>query len=345
VLRVRRIAYSKNCELTSGPGDHAVPPSRPSNFQRPMTRIFVAGATGVLGRRAVALLLQAGHEVTAVGRTPEKRQLLDRLGARAIGVDLFDPAAVRRAVRGAEVICNLATAVPPGIRGLLLWSWRAMDRIRRQVSANLVDAALATDTAQRVVQESFAPIYADAGDWWVDEASVVRTARYDRSVLDAEAQAERFTSAGRIGVVLRFGLFYGPGDGFTLQVVEGVRRGWFPLFGRPEGYWSWAAHEDAAAAVVAGLGVPAGIYNVGEDEPMRRRDLANGMARLLRVGPPRFLPRWAAHLGGAVGETLARSLRISNRKLKRASGWAPKYPSALDGFRVIISASGTAHNP
>ena len=256
-------------------------------------RIFLSGASGALGRPAVPLLLEAGHEVTAVGRTPEKRKLLEGLGARAVEVDLFDAAAVARAVRGADAICNLATAVPPAdLRLLLPWSWHEMDRVRRRVSANLVDAALAGETVRRVIQESFAPIYAAAGDAWVDETSLVRPARYNRSALDAEAHTERFTRGGRDGVVLRFGMFCGPGDPATLQLVDAIRRGWFPLFGRPDAYSSWAAHEDAARAVVAALDVPPGIYNVVEDEPMRRRELADGMAALLGVRPPRFLPAW-----------------------------------------------------
>jgi nucleoside-diphosphate-sugar epimerase len=187
-----------------------------------------------------------------------------------------------------------------------------------------------------VIQESFAPIYADARDRWIDESSPVRAARYNRSALTAEANAERFTSAGRAGVVLRFGLLYGPRDEFTQQMIDAVRRGWFPLFGRSDGYSSWAHHDDAASAVVAALGVPAGTYNVVEDEPMRRRDLANGVAKLLGVSPPRFLPRWATLLGGVVGETIARSLRISNRKLRQATGWAPRYPTTLDGMADLL---------
>jgi nucleoside-diphosphate-sugar epimerase len=304
-------------------------------------RVFVGGATGVIGRRAVPLLVEAGHQVTAVGRTPEKRDLLERAGARAVEVDLLDAAAVAQAVREAEpqVICNLTTAVPPSdARILLRRSWGAMDRIRRQVSANLVDAALGLGTVERVIQESFAPIYADAADRWVNESCTVRAASYNRSALDAEAQAARFTSGGRIGVVLRFGMFYGPGDAATLQLVGSIRRGWFPLFGRPDAYSSWVAHDDAATAVVAAVRVPAGTYNVVEDEPMRRRELGNGIARLLGVRPPRFLPTWAAHLGSSVGETLARSLRVSNRKLRQASMWAPRYRTTLDGFRAILGS-------
>ena len=96
---------------------------------------------------------------------------------------------------------------------------------------------------------------------------------YNRSVLDAEHQADRFTRAGRTGVVLRFGFLYGPGDDMTLMLVDAVRRGWYPLLGAADGYSSWVTHEDAAAAIVAALDVPAGVYNVVDDQPLRRREL------------------------------------------------------------------------
>jgi nucleoside-diphosphate-sugar epimerase len=171
-------------------------------------RIFVAGATGVIGARAVPLLISAGDEVSGVGRTPEKRALLERLGARGVNVDLFDAAAVRWAAAGHDTIVNLATAVPsPAWRALLPGAWRGMDRVRREVSANLADAALTVDTVGRFVQESFAPIYPDSGDRWIDESSPVRPAGYNRSVLDAESNVKRFARGGGAGVVLRFGAF------------------------------------------------------------------------------------------------------------------------------------------
>jgi nucleoside-diphosphate-sugar epimerase len=299
-------------------------------------RVFIAGATGVIGMRVVPMLVAAGHDVTGVCRTERKLTALQQLGARGIGVDLFDADGVRRAVARHDVVINLTTAVPSPARMLLPGAWRAMDRVRRQVSANLVAAALAGDSVGRLIQESFAPIYADAGDEWIDESSPVQPARYNRSVVDAESNAERITRAGRVGVVLRFGAFYGPGDPLVQQVVAAVRRGWFPLFGEPDGYYSFVAHEDAATAVAAALGVPAGIYNVVEQEPMRRRELAEGIAQLLGVRPPRFLPHWVARLAGSLGDTLGRSLRISNRKLEHASDWTPKHRTTLDGLGAIL---------
>lgn len=311
-------------------------------------RIFVAGATGVIGSRVVPLLVSAGHDVTGVGRTPEKRAQLERAGAHGVAVDLFDPAAVRREITGHDTVINLATAVPsPVWRMLIPRAWRGMDRVRREVSANLVDGALASGTVTRFVQESFAPIYPDSGDRWIDESFPVQPGSYNRSTLDAESNAQRFARGGA-WVVLRFGAFYGPRDPVTLQLIDGVRRGWFPMFGRPDGYYSYVAHDDAATAVGASLGVPAGVYNVVEQAPMRRRELADGIARLLGVKPPRFLPSWTSRLAGSVGQVLARSLRISSREFQWASGWVPRYPTTLDGLAELggdaYARRSTAHS-
>jgi nucleoside-diphosphate-sugar epimerase len=308
-----------------------------------MTRIFVAGATGVLGRYTLPLLLDAGYEVIGVARTAQKRTWLERQGARPVLLDVFDRDAVRRAVGGAEVIINLTTAVPRSIFAILMpRSWREMARVRRQVSANLADAALAGDTVQRMIQESFAPIYVDGGDAWLDESSPVRPERYNLSTLAAEAQADRLSRSGRTGVALRFALLYGPDDAGTTQMFESVRRGMFPLPGRPEGYSSWVSHEDAARAIVAALTAPAGVYTVVEDEPMRRVELAAGMARLLKTHPPRFAPAWTARFAGSVVRQLSRSERISNRKLRAAAGWSPRYRSTLDGLEAIVGQGAPA---
>ncbi len=307
-------------------------------------RIFVAGASGVIGRRVVPMLLQAGHDVTAVGRTREKRELLARLGARPSAADLFDPAAVRRAIAGADTIVNLATSVPRSLA--LLWprAWRPMDRVRQTVSRNLAAAALADGRVARMIQESFAPLYPDAGSAWVDEATAPCPGAHVRSALDAERHAQRLDEHGRVAVCLRFGFFYGPDDGPTQRLFDSVRRGWFPLFGPPGGYCSWIGHDDAARAVVAALQVPAGTYNIVDDEPLPRRDLAEGLAAALRVRPPRFMPDWAARLSGPVGGTLARSLRICNGRFKARSGWAPRYPDVLRGMTAILDRAAGRWN-
>ena len=300
-----------------------------------MAAILVTGATGVIGRRLLPLLMAAGHAVTGVGRSPGKRAAIERAGARAVEVDLFDPFRVNEAVAGHEVVVNLATHIPPMSRVFLPGAWRENDRIRREASRNLADAAIAAG-ARRFVQESFAPMYADAGDEWIDERSRLRPARYNRSTIDAEISADRTSQAGLDGVVLRFGMLYGPDSSQLRDMIRVVRGGWSPLPGSPEAFVSPVSHDDAATAVVAALDVPRGVYNVTDDEPVPRREFVDVLAAALGVPEPRFPPAWTARLAGSLGELLSRSLRISSRKLKEASAWAPAYPSVREGLPAAV---------
>src|SRR5215207_9781796 len=267
-------------------------------------RIFLTGATGVIGRRVVPILAGTGHRVTAIGRSPEKRAALERQGASAIGVDLFDPEAVRRVLTGHDAVINLATHIPPSsARMLLPGAWRENDRIRRVASGNLVAAALKAGAGQ-FIQESFAPMYEDGGEQWIDESWPIRPARYNQSSVDAERSAARFTDRGGIGVVLRFALFYGPDAVHVIDLIKLVRKGWAPVFGS-NGFISLIAHEDAATAVVAALGVGAGIYNVADDAPVRRHEWVDALAAALGIPSPKLPPRWISRLGGSITELLA----------------------------------------
>ena len=294
-------------------------------------RVLIIGATGVIGSRVVAALIARGDAVSAVSRSPENRKRLEAAGARAVDVDLFDSAALAAQLAGHDAVVNLATHVPPSSRALLPGAWRATNALRRTLPPRVAAAAAAARVA-RYVQESFAPVYPDRGDRWIDENVPIRPARYNRGVAAAEAAALSFPG----GVVLRFGYFYGPDSDFTRDMIAMVRRGWSPLPGRPEAYTSPVSHDDAAGAVVAALGVPAGIYNVVDDEPVTHREFAGSLAALLGVRPPKFAPAWTARLLGSIGQTLARSQRISNRKLRGASAWAPKFPSVREGWRAIL---------
>ena len=309
-------------------------------------KIFVAGATGVVGRRAVPLMLQAGHDVTVLLR-PQSRMIPRALaGAHTAQVNLFDREAVRRAVSGHEVVLNLATHIPATTgRMFLPGVWRQNDRLRRDGAGNLADGASAAG-ARRLIQESFALVYPDRGDAWIDEETPIEPVRYNRTVPDAERAAQRFTANGGEGVVLRFAAFYGPDAHQTLDMIKLVRKGWAPLPGAPSAYFSSISHDDAATAVIAALGLPAGIYNVADDEPLDRRNFACSLAQALGVGSPRSLPAWVAGLMGSLGKLMSRSERISNRKLRETSGWAPAYPSVRAGWLPTvqaISAASTVH--
>ena len=307
-------------------------------------RILVTGATGVIGRRVVPLLLADGHGVTACGRNPERLGSLARAGAATLSLDLLDPAATARAVAGHDAVVNLATHMPASTTRMMLpWAWRENDRIRRDGSAILADAALAAGTP-RFIQESFGLLYVDQRDRWIDEQSPVRAARYNRSTLDAERSAQRFTERGGDGIVLRFAGFYGPDARFLDGMIALVQRGWAPLPGAPDAYFSSISHDDAARAVMAVLQAPPGIYNVADDEPLTRREFADALASACDVPPPRLLPRLMQRMMGSAGELLSRSERIGNRKL-RALGWEPIYRSAREGLADALRPNLGSRRP
>lgn len=301
-------------------------------------KVFVSGGTGVAGSGVVPALVAAGHDVTAATRSDTKADLARAWGAEPVAVDLFDRAATMAAVVGHDAICNLATHIPPASRTAWPGAWRQNDRIRRLVSANLVDAALATDTA-RFVQESIGFLYPDRGDEWIDEDVEIDPIPVTETALEAEAQAARFTATGRTGVVMRFAAFYGPDAGHSVDMVRmAARWGVAPTIGDPHGFVSSIHRDDVGTAVVAALGAPAGTYNVGDDEPMRRSELHAVFAEALGRRRLREAGRLIARIGGRKAEAVARSQRLSNAKFKAATGWSPSVRSARDGWPPIIQA-------
>lgn len=299
-------------------------------------KIFVAGATGVVGKRLLPILLAAGHEVTAAGRTKRKRLDLELKGARPVDVDLFDAASVRQGVAGHDVVINLATHIPSSsLHALIPGAFRENDRLRSVASSILVDACLAGGVG-RYIQESFAPVYEDCGDQWIDEEMGILPTRYNRAILDAEEATQRFSERGRTGIILRFAFFYGSDAFQTRDMMRCLRYGWAPYPGSPSSFISSIAHRDAATAVAAVLEANGGIYNVTDDRPVTRREYFDLLARELGVPPPKIPPAWTGKLLGSMGDTLSRSLRISNKKLREQCGWAPKYPSVREGWHAVI---------
>jgi nucleoside-diphosphate-sugar epimerase len=301
--------------------------------------ILVTGATGVVGRRLIPLLTDARHTVTAAVRSPAGRDQVARLGATAIELDLFDASAVRRAVAHQDAVVNLATHIPPPSRIFLPWAWRENDRIRRDASAVIADACISANVP-RFVQESFAPVYPDRGDRWIDESTPIEPVKYNRTVADAEASAERFSKSGRTGVTLRFGGFYGPDAAQTIELIKFIRKGWAPLPGPPDAFISSISHDDAASAAAAAVTLPAGVYNVVDDEPVTHREFVDSLASALNVPAPKLPPSWVTPLLGSLAEMAARSLRMSNKKLRAAAGWAPKYASVRDAWRPLVAELG-----
>lgn len=299
-------------------------------------RVFVAGGNGVLGRRVLPALVAEGHEVTAVVRGPDRAGAVRDVGATPATVDLFDAEGVRSAVAGHDAVVNLATRIPPTSQ---LWrrrAWADNDRLRRSAARHLADGAVAAGAA-RYVQESLTFPYVDGGERWLDEDQPVAPDARTASTRDAEAAAARVTDAGGAGVVLRFSQLVAPDSGHLRDHVQLARRGWLLLLGAHEGYESFVDADDAAAAVVAALAAPAGVYNVSDDEPLRRREHAAVLSEL--VGRPVRLPPAAAGSLPAA-RVRARSQRVGNRRLVEATGWRPRRTSMRDGWPQLLAAQG-----
>ena len=288
-----------------------------------------------MGRRLIPLLVDAGATVTAVARTDAKAAQLKKQGATPKRVNLFDPAAVEAAVAGSDAVINMATRIPTGLRMFLPGAFNENAKIRTEASQNLASAAIAA-RAKVFVQESFAPVYPDRGDEWIDESVPIEPSSYVRSVADAESAAAEFTRSGGAGVVLRFSLFYGPQSSQSADMIKSVRRGMSPLPGGGGAYMSALWIDDAASAVFAALTVPAGVYNVTDNVPMQRREAFNLLADALGVKHPRMLPRWAGRMLGSLGDTIGRSQRISNAKFRQASSWVPGVPSLRVGWARLV---------
>ncbi|SEG25205.1 Nucleoside-diphosphate-sugar epimerase [Nonomuraea solani] len=295
-------------------------------------RVFVAGGTGAIGGHTIPALLRAGHEVTALARTPGKAAALADQGAMPVRVSLFDQEALTPVMAGHDAVVNLATAIPSMDKFMNTEAIDANYRVRAEGSAALAGAALAAGVG-RMVQESVSMVYRDQGDRWIDEDAPVDDYPLTRGNFAAEASARRFAeTGGGAGVVLRFGWFYGPGAAHSEQLYAMARRHVGMVLGRPDGYVSSIHMDDAASAVVAALEVPAGTYNVVDDEPLTKRAYAFALARAAGAATWVSGPGRLGYLFGDRLTSLTRSLRVGNGRFRTAAVWSPRHRSAREGW-------------
>ncbi len=302
-------------------------------------RVFLAGATGVIGTQLVPQLVDAGHEVTAMTRSVLRAAQLEDRGAHPVVCDVFNADGVRAALAEAspEAVIHQITALP----SRLDWGdpnvFDANNRVRTEGTRVLVEAALASG-ARRVVAQSIAFVYAPTGDRIKDEDAALFTEAPSPlgGVVAAIAEHERLVTRteGVEGVVLRYGLLYGRGTwhdrlGSTAADIIATR---VPVVEGATGMYSWLHVEDAASAAVAAIGRgPPGIYNVVDDEPAPQPDWLPVLAQALRAEPPPVTEPLPSH-------TLELSLRgASNAKAKRELGWRPRHPTWRDGFAASLA--------
>jgi 2-alkyl-3-oxoalkanoate reductase len=314
-------------------------------------KVFVAGATGVLGRTLVPQLVARGHEVVGMTRSESKQDLVRSLGARPVVADALDPDAVAQAVASAEpeVIVHELTALsgpmsmkdarhPERFEGAIM-----TNRLRTEATDHLLAAGRAVG-ARRFVAQSFGAFRwartggpAQTEDDPIDpnppaalRAPLVGILHLDRAVTTIEWGE---------GLVLRYGGFYGPGTSISLapdaMMAAPIRKRRFPIVGDGGGVFSYVHIDDAAAATAIAVerGAP-GIYNIVDDDPAPAREWLPALASALGAKPPRRVPRWLARLAAGEAATLMMTevRGASNEKAKRELGWQLRYPSWRQGF-------------
>jgi nucleoside-diphosphate-sugar epimerase len=310
-------------------------------------KVFVAGATGAIGRRLVPLLVARGHEVVAMTRRPERWTSLRLHGAQTVVADGLDQQALTRAIARTEpeVIVHQMTALA-GVGSYRDWdaAFRATNRLRTR-GTDAILAAARVAGVRRIVAQSF-------GNWnYAPTGSALKTERdpFDpdpprsmRETLAAIAYLEGAVTANA-GIALRYGNLYGPGTGIapTGDFAELLRKRRLPIIGDGAGVWSFIHVDDAAVATIAAIerGV-SGIYNVADDEPAAVAHWLPALAEALDAKPPRHVPVWFGRLaaGEAAVHTFTAIRGACNEKATRELDWQLRYPSWRAGFRLGLDA-------
>ena len=306
-------------------------------------KVFVAGASGVIGRPLVRQLVAAGHDVVGMASSEASAGRVSDAGGEGIVCDALDAAAMREAVGAArpDVVINELTKLPRDYdtRNMDERFYAPTNRIRTEGGGNLIAAARAAG-ARRFVTQSIAFLYAPEGVMVKDEEGRPSTdapppfgdgvramVAHERAVLDAN---------GIQGLVLRYGWFYGPGTyyGGDGSIAEMVRKRRFPVLGGSDGLFSFIHIEDAAGATVAACqrGEP-GIYNIVDDEPATVAEWLPAYAEALGAKRPWKVPGFIGRLLGGTAARMTIGLRgASNAKARRELGWEPRYGSWREGF-------------
>jgi nucleoside-diphosphate-sugar epimerase len=311
-------------------------------------RVLIAGATGQIGELLTPALVAAGDDVYGLARSEQSAEKVRELGATPVMGDALDAAAVDAAVAEArpEVIVHQLTAIPrSGINPRKLGeAFAATIRVRREGTRHLVDAA-ERHGVRRIVAQSVAFAYRPEGPEILDESAPLdmdEPGDWGDIVRGTVALEEAVMgSSGVEGVVLRYGMFYGPDTSYSPGGIYGemVLKRRFPVVGDGSGRQSFIHLDDAVSATLTAIERGRGVYNVVDDDPARAREWVPGLAEALGAKPPRRVPVWLARLvgGPAAVRVMTEQRGASNARVKSELGWQPRYPSWREGFPTLTA--------
>jgi nucleoside-diphosphate-sugar epimerase len=308
-------------------------------------RVFVAGATGAIGKRLVPLLVDAGHTVTGTTRHADNVTLIQSMGATPAIVNALSRDEVVTAVRDAkpDVIIHQLTAIPEKLNMRRFEEeFAATNRLRTEGTNNLMAAAHAAGCRRLIAQSYAGWPYERSGGWVKSEEDRLTTSPEPgfRGTLEAIMHLESAVLRDQSvqGFVLRYGSFYGPGTslGEGGSLLEDVRKRRVPIIGGGTGYWSFLHIDDAATATLAAVTAETpGLYNIADNEPAPVSEWLPFLAEILGSKPPLHMPTWLGRL--AIGQHGVAMMTIgrgaSNQKAKSSLGWRPKWPSWREGFK------------
>jgi len=301
-------------------------------------KIFIAGATGVLGRRLVNQFRDRGHVVRALARNKKNETTIHALGAESRHGDLFHADSLARAAEGSDVIIHAATAIPTGARPGPN-EWQMNDQIRRDGTRALAECAARVGAKQFLVQ-SITWVARPANQTEFDEESPFHTDAITQSASEMETIAREAGERSGFGVgILRFGWFYCADSAHTRYFGENLAARKLPIIGKGDAIWSWIHLDDAAGAFVAlAEAQRSGLWHVVDDEPVAAADYLRYFAKRLGAPEPRHVPLWLARIlaGSAAVDFMTASTRTSNRKFREELGWKPRYPSYREGLAEVI---------
>jgi nucleoside-diphosphate-sugar epimerase len=303
-------------------------------------RVFVAGATGVLGRRIVRQLLARGHLAVGLARTDAAERTIRSLGAEPRRADLFDEESLTKAAEGCSVVIHAATAIPTKVRTGPR-DWVLNDRIRREGTRCLAAAAGRVGAGAYLQQGVVWSVRAPRGVAFDEDATPVDDPILASSLYGERIAKEAGSAADFRVAILRCGGFYSADAWHTRILAESLARGRPILVDGGRAVWSFLHSEDAASAFVAAAEWPkSGVWHIVDDRPVSLSEFLGELARRLGTRPPRRLPRSLARLflGRFTADLLATSFPTSNRRFRGDFRWTPTYPTFAEGLDEIIAA-------